>query len=264
MKSNRRNFLKQSATLAALPAIATTHPWIEQDSATNPKKAKIDLCLAYFWGMQERKIALSKQMGVEQIVVESNELEIPGFADNPPKRCYHCKKELFEICLQKARDLGFNEVLDGANLDDLDDYRPGREAARELKIRSPLLEAGLGKEDIRELSRNVGLATAEKQPFACLASRFPYGTRITAERLKQIDRCESFLRARGFHTFRVRYHNEVARIEVALDELPRITEDKMRIELLTEFKAAGFTYIALDLEGYRTGSMNEGDALTET
>ena len=207
-------------------------------------------------------VALAKQLGVRQIVVESNELEIPGFADNPPKRCYHCKKELFEICLQKAKALGFNQVLDGSNLDDLDDYRPGREAAKELRICSPLLEADLSKEDIRALSREAGLSTAEKQPFACLASRFPYGTQITAERLKQIDRCESFLRARGFHTFRVRYHGDVARIEVTLDELPRITDDVIRTELLAEFKAAGFTYVALDLEGYRTGSMNEGDALT--
>lgn len=206
-------------------------------------------------------VKLAKALGVRQIVVDSNELEIPGFADNPPRRCYHCKKELFEICLNKAGELGYAEVLDGSNLDDLDDYRPGREAAQELKVRSPLLEAGLGKEDIRALSRQGGLPTADKQPFACLASRFPYGTRITAERLQQIDRCETFLREQGFHTFRVRYHNETARIEVALDELLRIIDDKMRVRILTEFKAAGFTYVAVDLQGYRTGSMNEGAAL---
>lgn len=206
-------------------------------------------------------VKLAQALGVQQIVVDSNELEIPGFADNPPQRCYHCKKELFEICLNKARELGYAEVLDGSNLDDLSDYRPGRQAASELKVRSPLLEAGLGKEDIRALSRRSGLPTAEKQPFACLASRFPYGTRITAERLQQIDRCETFMRANGFHTFRVRYHGETARIEVALDELSRIIDDKMRVQLLAEFKSAGFTYVALDLQGYRTGSMNEGAAL---
>ncbi len=209
-------------------------------------------------------VRLAKQLGVNQVVVDSNELEIPGFADNPPQRCYHCKKELFDICLGKAKDLGYREVLDGSNLDDLDDYRPGRQAATELKVRSPLLEAGLTKDDIRELSRENGLPTADKQPFACLASRFPYGTRITAERLQQIDRCESFMREKGFHTFRVRYHGETARIEVALDEIPRIIDDNMRNELLSEFKAAGFTYIALDLQGYRTGSMNEGSALKNT
>lgn len=206
-------------------------------------------------------VRLAKELGVQQVVIDSNELEIPGFAENPPRRCYHCKKELFEICLNKARELGYAEVLDGSNLDDLDDYRPGREAAAELKVRSPLLEAGLTKEDIRALSRQSGLSTAEKQPFACLASRFPYGTRITAERLGQIDRCETFMRELGFHTFRVRYHNETARIEVALDELSRIIDDKVRLPLLTEFKSAGFTYVALDLQGYRTGSMNEGAAL---
>lgn len=209
-------------------------------------------------------VKLAKMLGVRQIVVDSNELEIPGFADNPPRRCYFCKKELFEICLNKGRELGYSEVLDGSNLDDLDDYRPGRQAASELKVRSPLLEAGLGKDDIRALSRRSGLATADKQPFACLASRFPYGTRITAERLRQIDRCETFLRENGLQTFRVRYHGETARIEVALDELSRIINDELRIPLLAEFKTAGFTYVALDLQGYRTGSMNEGAALDKT
>ena len=209
-------------------------------------------------------VRLAKELGVQQVVVDSNELEIPGFADNPPRRCYHCKKELFEICLNKASELGYAEVLDGSNLDDLNDYRPGREAAKELRVRSPLLEAGLAKEDIRALSRRSGLSTAEKQPFACLASRFPYGTRITAERLQQIDRCETFMREKGFHTFRVRYHDETARIEVALDELSRIIDDKMRLQLLAEFKSAGFTYVALDLQGYRTGSMNEGAALSKS
>lgn len=203
-------------------------------------------------------VNLASELAVEQVVVDSNELEIPGFSDNPPQRCYHCKKELFEICLHKARELGYKEVLDGSNLDDLDDYRPGRQAASELKIRSPLMEAELTKTDIRKLSRELGLKTAEKQPFACLASRFPYGTRITAERLQQIDRCETFMRENGFHTFRVRFHGAVARIEVALDELPKIIEDGLRTQLLAEFKAAGFTYVSLDLQGYRTGSMNEG------
>jgi len=206
-------------------------------------------------------VRLAREFGVQQVVVDSNELDIPGFADNPPQRCYHCKKELFDICLGKARELGYPVVLDGSNLDDLDDYRPGRQAAVELKIRSPLLEAGLTKDDIRTLSRRNGLATADKQPFACLASRFPYGTRITAERLQQIDRCETFMRENGFHTFRVRYHGDTARIEVGLDELGRIIDDEMRGRILTEFKDAGFTYVALDLQGYRTGSMNEGAAL---
>jgi uncharacterized protein len=209
-------------------------------------------------------VRLARELGVRQVIVDSNELEIPGFADNPPQRCYHCKKELFEICLGKAVELGYTVVLDGSNLDDLDDYRPGRQAAEELKIRSPLLEAGLTKDDIRTLSRKSRLATADKQPFACLASRFPYGTRITAERLQQIDRCETFMRENDFHTFRVRYHDDTARIEVGLDELARIIDDGMRMRILGEFKDAGFTYVALDLQGYRTGSMNEGAALDKS
>ena len=209
-------------------------------------------------------VRLARELGVRQVVVDSNELEIPGFAENPPQRCYHCKKELFNICLDKAGELGYAVVLDGSNLDDLDDYRPGRQAANELAIRSPLLESGLTKDDIRTLSRRNGLATADKQPFACLASRFPYGTRITAERLQQVDRCESFMRDNGFHTYRVRYHGDTARIEVGLDEIARIIDDEMRERVLTAFKDAGFTYVALDLQGYRTGSMNEGEALNKS
>jgi uncharacterized protein len=201
---------------------------------------------------------LAAAIGARQLVVESNELEITGFADNPPRRCYHCKHELFALCVAKARELGLATVLDGANLDDLADFRPGRDAARELGIRSPLLETGLGKSAIRELSRRAGLPTADKQPFACLASRFPYGTRITAERLRQVDQCETFLREHGFGTFRVRYHDDTARIEIAIAELPRLLDPQLRQALVAVCKAAGFTYVALDLEGFRSGSMNAG------
>ena len=202
--------------------------------------------------------ALVRQIGVRQLVVESNELDIPGFADNPPRRCYHCKHELFTLCVAKAGELGLAAVLDGANLDDLADFRPGRDAARELGVRSPLLEVGLTKNEIRELSRQAGLPTAEKQPFACLASRFPYGTIITAERLRQVDQCETFLREQGFGTFRVRYHDDIARIEVATGDLPRLLEPELRSALVAICRSAGFTYVTLDLEGYRTGSMNAG------
>jgi uncharacterized protein len=199
---------------------------------------------------------LAAAFGVRQLIVASNELDIPGFADNPERRCYYCKQELFAAALAKARELGLPTVVDGANLDDLADYRPGREAARELGIRSPLLEAGLGKADIRELSRQAGLPTAEKQPFACLASRFPYGTQITAARLHQVDRCESFLREHGFATYRVRYHDDTARIEIAPAEMPRLLDPRLRTALVAACRSAGFTYVALDLEGYRSGSLN--------
>ncbi len=205
----------------------------------------------------EESQSLAGALGVRQLLVESNELEIPGFASNSRDRCYFCKRELFGVCRDKARELGFREILDGSNTDDLADYRPGRRAAQELAVRSPLLEADLSKNEIRYLSRELGLPNWFKQPFACLSSRFPYGTEITAERLATIDRCESFLRLNKFRCYRVRYHGEIARIEVAAEEIPRLLNLELRAELVKEFKAAGFTYVALDLEGYRTGSMNE-------
>jgi uncharacterized protein len=203
-------------------------------------------------------VKLAQEIGARQIVVESNELEIPGFAENPRDRCYHCKKELFQICAAKAAELGYAFIADGSNTDDLGDYRPGRKAAGELKVRSPLLEAGLGKGDIRELSRELGLSTWDKQPYACLSSRFPYGTEIRPERLKMVEVCEEFLKEAGFRTYRVRYHEETARIEVVAEELPRLLEPELRRTVVAFFKKAGFTYVAVDLEGYRTGSMNEG------
>lgn len=200
---------------------------------------------------------LAGQMKVRQIVIESNELDIPGFARNDPRRCYYCKHELFSLCRDKAAELGFNAILDGSNTDDLCDYRPGREAAEELEVRSPLIEAGMTKNDIRDISRELGLTTWQKQPFACLSSRFPYGTEITAERLDQVGRCETFLRHRDFRNYRVRYHGEVARIEVAPEEIDRMLDAQLREAIVEEFKKAGFTYVSLDLQGYRSGSMNE-------
>lgn len=205
----------------------------------------------------EEACRLARAFGARHTVVDSNELEIPGFAQNDRRRCYHCKKELFAICRDQAAELGFAFILDGSNRDDLADYRPGREAAGELAVRSPLLEADLGKQEIRSLSRRLGLPTADKQAFACLSSRFPYGTEITAERLALVDRCETFLRQQGFRNYRVRYHGETARIEVAPEELERFFDPMLREAVVREFKDAGFAYVALDLQGYRTGSMNE-------
>jgi pyridinium-3,5-biscarboxylic acid mononucleotide sulfurtransferase len=200
---------------------------------------------------------LAGLIGATQVVIVSNELEIPGFSGNPKDRCYHCKSELFRLCTDKARELGFAFVADGSNTDDLGDYRPGRTAACELKVRSPLLEAGMSKGDIRELSKELGLPTWSKQAYACLASRFPYGTEITEERLKQVEKCEEFLKGEGFTVYRVRFHQETARIELSEAELPRMLEAGLRLRVHDFFRATGFTYVSLDLKGYRTGSMNE-------
>ncbi|MBI4745390.1 MAG: ATP-dependent sacrificial sulfur transferase LarE, partial [Deltaproteobacteria bacterium] len=180
-----------------------------------------------------------------------------GFSENSLKRCYFCKSELFEKLKGKATELGFSSVADGSNSDDLKDYRPGRDAAIQSGVRSPLIEAGLSKEEIRELSKSLGLATWNKPSFACLSSRFPYGTEITIERLEKVGKCEDKLRDLGFSQFRVRYHGEVARIEVPEDELSRLLDVNIKHNVLRAFKEEGFTYITLDLEGYRTGSMNE-------
>jgi len=201
-------------------------------------------------------VRLAGLIGARQVTVESNELEIPGYSANPRDRCYHCKKELFRICTAKALDLGFAYICDGTNCDDLGDYRPGRRAAGELSIRSPLLEAGFTKADVRQLSRVLGLPTWDKQAYACLASRFPYGVEITSERLRMVESCEEFLKAAGFNTYRVRYHGDTARIELGQGEISLLFDEGMRRKVAQAFKSAGFKFVAVDLEGYRTGSMN--------
>lgn len=203
-------------------------------------------------------LKLAREIGVKHIIFDSNELEIPGFSENSLKRCYFCKSELFAKLKEKALELGFSYVLDGSNSDDLKDYRPGRDAAAELEVRSPLMEAGLSKVEIRQLSRELGLFTWDKPSFACLSSRFPYGTEITVDRLKRIGSCEDTLRELGFSQFRVRYHGEVARIEIPEGEMSLLLNKNVKDKLLEVFKREGFTYVTLDIEGYRTGSMNEG------
>lgn len=201
--------------------------------------------------------ALASLIGVNHLVVESNELEIPDFAENSVKRCYYCKSELFRISREKARALGFENVADGSNADDLMDYRPGRTAAEELGIRSPLQEAGLTKQEIRVLSKDLGLPTWDKPSFACLSSRFPYGTKITQERLTQVSKGEDLLRELGFKQFRVRYHDETVRIEVEESSLAMFLDGGLRKKVVEGFKEIGFVYVTIDLQGYRTGSMNE-------
>jgi uncharacterized protein len=207
------------------------------------------------------EIAKAKEIlgawGVRFVEVHSRELEIPDFRENSPRRCYHCKQELFRKCREEATKLGLRHVADGANFDDRGDYRPGMQAGRELGVRSPLLEAGFTKEDIREVSRRLGLPTWNKPSLACLASRFPYGTKISPARLKQVGRAEDLLRRLGFGQLRVRYHGELARIEVESPEIPRLLDAGLREEVVRGLKEAGFVYVTLDLQGYRTGAMNE-------
>ena len=200
---------------------------------------------------------LAKSLGIRQILVNSNELDIPHFADNPPDRCYHCKSELFRIVREVADQHGLMFVADGTNADDERDYRPGRRAASELGVISPLLEARLTKQDIRTLSRRINLPTADKPALACLASRFPYGSRITEEKLRAVDAVESALRSLGFAQVRVRHHGDLARIEVEQDSISRLATPDVRDKLVRAAKQAGFRFVSLDMEGYRTGSMNE-------
>ena len=199
-----------------------------------------------------------KKMGIRHIVVESEELSIEGFSSNPPNRCYLCKKELFEKIFEIARDEGIAYVAEGSNLDDDGDYRPGLMAVKELGAKSPLREEGFTKQEIRIMSSHLGLPTASKPSFACLASRFPYGEIINEKKLMMVDKAEQLLFDLGFEQFRVRIHGEnVARIELLSKDFERMLDETLRLNIYERFKEYGFTYVSLDLKGYRTGSMNE-------
>lgn len=199
--------------------------------------------------------AFCEKEGIKHIIVESEELEIEGFKENPVNRCYLCKHELFEKIIRIAKENGIRYVAEGSNMDDNGDYRPGLQAIAELKVKSPLRHVELFKQEIRELSNRLDLPTWEKQSFACLASRFVYGEMITEEKLSMVDKAEQLLLDLGFHQVRVRIHGTIARIEVDPDELDKVL--KHRKEITEKFKSYGFTYVSLDLSGYRTGSMNE-------
>ena len=198
-----------------------------------------------------------RSLGVRHFVVYSEELELEGFAQNPKNRCYLCKRELFGKIIKLAGENGMKEVAEGSNLDDNGDYRPGLQAVAELGVKSPLRTIGFTKQEIRDLSECFGLPTWNKQSFACLASRFPYGERITKEKLAMVDRAEQLLLDMGFHQLRVRIHGNVARIELLPEEFPKFMEESVRLTVYKKFKEYGFAYVALDVLGYRTGSMNE-------
>jgi len=197
------------------------------------------------------------ELGVKHSVIVTEETSDPRFAANPPERCYWCKKGLFSELAVMARDLGLNHVLDGSNFDDADDFRPGMKAAEECGVRSLLKEVGITKPEIREYSKLLGLPTWDSPSSACLASRFPYGTRITAKGLNTIELAEGFLRKAGLNQVRVRHHGTIARIEAAEGDAPKLLSGTLRSEISKYFKQLGYTYVTIDLDGYRTGSMNE-------
>ena len=201
--------------------------------------------------------AFCEQEGIRQVIVESEELDIEGFAQNPKNRCYLCKRELFEKIGKVAEENHLAYIAEGSNMDDNGDYRPGLQAVAELGVVSPLRKVELYKEEIRMLSKMLGIPTWEKQSFACLSSRFVYGETITEEKLGMVDRAEQLLLDYGFRQVRVRIHDKMARIEILPEEFSKLMADDIRNDIITKFREYGFTYVTLDLQGYRTGSMNE-------
>jgi len=200
---------------------------------------------------------LARKIGIRHVSIEADPLIRDIFAANPPDRCYHCKKAIFGKLVQLARELGLEAVADGSHAGDTADFRPGQRAARELHVISPLKEAGLNKADIRAISRHLGLPTWNKPSLACLATRFPYGTAVTPERAAQVDAAETFLRTLVTGDIRVRSDGTTARIETSPNRIPILAQSELRDKILAHLKNLGFTYVALDLRGYRTGSMNE-------
>jgi uncharacterized protein len=209
-------------------------------------------------GELDGALAFARARGASHDVVDTHEIDDPSYAANPADRCYYCKKELYGTLAAIARERGASAIVDGFNLDDAADYRPGRKAAAEFGVRSPLAECGFTKADVRALAKRMGLDLWEKPALACLSSRFPYGTPITLELLRQVDAAENAVREAGIAICRVRHHGDVARIEVPLEALARLTEPGVRERIVTGVRAAGYRYAALDLGGYVSGNLNGG------
>ena len=212
---------------------------------------------SYAEGELEEARRLAALIGLPHLTVRTRELDNPAYAENPPNRCFFCKEELFTRLGPIAAAEGMRYLVYGATVDDLGDHRPGMASAHERGVKAPLIEAGLGKAEIRELSRAFGLPTWDKPAMACLSSRFPYGTRITPEKLRQIDRAEAFVRSLGFRNFRVRHHGDLARLEVAAAEMGRLWEDGRAEAIARRLRELGFLHVTVDLQGFRSGSLNE-------
>ena len=221
-----------------------------------PSLEDISVSLAPEEGADAKRLA--EQLGARHVLVDTYELDDARYAANPINRCYFCKTEVYAGAVTEARRLGAPHVLDGFNVDDRGDHRPGRHAAREQGVRSPLDEVGFAKTDIREAARRLGLPVWNKPALACLSSRFPYGVAITPERLTRVATCERALRGLGFHVCRVRFHDTMARIEVQREEIPRLQTPAVRDMVLRQFRDAGFDTVTVDPRGYRSGSLNEG------
>lgn len=200
----------------------------------------------------------AKDTGIKHMIIKTDELANELFANNPPERCFFCKDELFAKIKIIADKEGYDFILDGSNLDDMDDWRPGRKAALKYGVRSPLIEAGLRKSDIRALSRELGLASWDRPASPCLASRFPYGEKITLSALKQVEDSESFLASLGFKEFRVRHHKDIARIELKEEDFRKMLDPDLRRKITEKIKSTGYKFVSIDLEGFRSGRMNEG------
>ena len=199
---------------------------------------------------------LAGSLGMRHLVVQTRELDNPDYARNPTNRCFFCKEELFTTLGPIADREGYRHLVYGANMDDLGDHRPGMESARQRGVQAPLIEAGLGKAEIRELSRARGLPTWDKPSFACLSSRFQYGDRITADNLRQVDAAEEFVRSLGFRQFRVRHHDRLARLEIPAEELPRLWQEGRREAIVARLRELGYVYVTVDLAGFQSGSAN--------
>lgn len=233
-------FLLRVAKEVAEPVLAVT--------ATSPTYTQSEL---------EEAREIARSLGVEHLIIESKEMDNPEFCSNPVDRCYYCKSELFGLLKEIAASRGLKIVVDGSNASDQGDFRPGMRAARAFGVRSPLMEVGLTKEEVRRLSRYYNLPTWDKPSMACLSSRIPYGEPITREKIAQIEAGESFLRKLGLKEVRLRHHGSLARLEVNPQAFALLINDKVRQQVISALKELGFTYITLDLEGYRSGSMNE-------
>jgi uncharacterized protein len=234
---------------AAMRALGDQALSVTADSASYPDRHR------------QMAIAIARDFGLRHEIIRTDELQNPEYRANEPNRCYHCKHELYTHLASLAAARGFAAVADGSNADDRGDYRPGRRAAREFGVISPLDDAGLTKDDIRALSHEAGLPTWDEPASACLSSRIPYYSEVTEEKLRTIEAAEAAVRTLGFRVLRVRHHGEVARIEIARDEMGRLLDPEIATAIDAKLRALGFRYVSVDLRGYRLGSLNEGLSL---